>query len=160
MPGVKTIGRGDDFFNTIFRQTGAGKHVPKAEFIDLEPTVIDEVFTGTYHQLFHREQLITGKEFTIPKGTTLLAWRLLILPWTEFGNWLTSAQVFRASWFSTALDRELVQSIPCFSVSYGKKSKLEFSIYPAPHVPTIVIKSTTLSSLPIPPWRTLIVLSW
>ncbi|THG09492.1 hypothetical protein TEA_000137 [Camellia sinensis var. sinensis] len=29
---------------------------------DLEPTVIDEVRTGTYRQLFHPEQLISGKE--------------------------------------------------------------------------------------------------
>nr|KAF6452890.1 hypothetical protein HJG59_008202 [Molossus molossus] len=39
-----------------------GKHVPRAVFVDLEPTVIDEVRTGTYRQLFHPEQLITGKE--------------------------------------------------------------------------------------------------
>ena len=31
-------------------------------FVDLEPTVVDEVRTGTYRQLFHPEQLITGKE--------------------------------------------------------------------------------------------------
>ena len=30
--------------------------------MDLEPTVIDEVRTGTYRQLFHPEQLISGKE--------------------------------------------------------------------------------------------------
>merc|ERR1712167_116763 len=42
--------------------TGAGKHVPRAVFLDLEPTVIDEVRTGTYRQLFHPEQLISGKE--------------------------------------------------------------------------------------------------
>lgn len=42
--------------------TGAGKHVPRAVFIDLEPTVVDEVRSGTYRQLFHPEQLITGKE--------------------------------------------------------------------------------------------------
>ena len=29
---------------------------------DLEPTVVDEVRTGTYRQLFHPEQLISGKE--------------------------------------------------------------------------------------------------
>ena len=33
-----------------------------AVFVDLESTVIDEVRTGTYCQLFHPEQLITGKE--------------------------------------------------------------------------------------------------
>ena len=31
-------------------------------FVDLEPTVIDEIRTGTYRQLFHPEQLISGKE--------------------------------------------------------------------------------------------------
>lgn len=62
MAGDKTIGGGDDAFNTFFSETGAGKHVPRAVFVDLEPTVIDEVRTGTYRQLFHPEQLISGKE--------------------------------------------------------------------------------------------------
>lgn len=62
MPGDKTVGGGDDAFNTFFSETGAGKHVPRAIFVDLEPTVIDEVRTGTYRQLFHPEQLISGKE--------------------------------------------------------------------------------------------------
>uniref|UniRef100_A0A4W3H632 Tubulin alpha 1b n=1 Tax=Callorhinchus milii TaxID=7868 RepID=A0A4W3H632_CALMI len=62
MPSEKTIGGGDDSFNTFFSETGAGKHVPRAVFVDLEPTVIDEVRNGTYRQLFHPEQLITGKE--------------------------------------------------------------------------------------------------
>jgi hypothetical protein len=34
----------------------------RAVFIDLEPTVVDEIRTGTYRQLFHPEQLISGKE--------------------------------------------------------------------------------------------------
>ena len=62
MPTDKTIGGGDDAFNTFFSETGAGKHVPRAVFVDLEPTVIDEVRSGTYRQLFHPEQLISGKE--------------------------------------------------------------------------------------------------
>merc|ERR1719266_3075730 len=62
MPSDKTVGGGDDSFNTFFSETGAGKHVPRAVFVDLEPTVVDEVRTGTYRQLFHPEQLITGKE--------------------------------------------------------------------------------------------------
>lgn len=57
-----TPGVADDAFNTFFSETGAGKHVPRAIFVDLEPTVIDEVRTGTYRQLFHPEQLISGKE--------------------------------------------------------------------------------------------------
>ena len=62
MPSDKTIGGGDDAFNTFFSETGSGKHVPRCVFVDLEPTVVDEVRTGTYRQLYHPEQLISGKE--------------------------------------------------------------------------------------------------
>ena len=30
--------------------------------VDLEPTVLGEVRTGAYHQLFHPEQLFSGKD--------------------------------------------------------------------------------------------------
>ena len=55
-------GQSDDSFSTFFAETGAGKHVPRAVFVDLEPTVVDEVRTGAYRQLFHPEQMVTGKE--------------------------------------------------------------------------------------------------
>ena len=51
-PSVPNTGR-DDSFSTFFAETGAGKHVPRAVFVDLEPSVTDEVRTGTYRQLFH-----------------------------------------------------------------------------------------------------------
>jgi hypothetical protein len=44
MPSDKTIGGGDDSFNTFFSETGAGKHVPRAVFVDLEPTVVGWYF--------------------------------------------------------------------------------------------------------------------
>ncbi|KAI8087912.1 alpha tubulin [Gilbertella persicaria] len=40
-------------FSTFFSETGNGKYVPRTVFVDLEPTVVDEVRTGTYRQLFH-----------------------------------------------------------------------------------------------------------
>lgn len=55
-------GAGHDAFDTFFSETDAGKYVPRAVFVDLEPSVIDEVRTGVYKQLFHPEQLISGKE--------------------------------------------------------------------------------------------------
>ncbi|MBA0589522.1 hypothetical protein Gorai_018265 [Gossypium raimondii] len=62
MPSDTSMGVAHDAFNTFFSETGSGKHVPRAVFVDLEPTVIDEVRTGPYRQLFHPEQLISGKE--------------------------------------------------------------------------------------------------
>ena len=38
-----TTGEYDDSFSTFFSTTGTGKHVPRALFVDLEPSVIDEV---------------------------------------------------------------------------------------------------------------------
>ncbi|KAE8662691.1 hypothetical protein F3Y22_tig00113156pilonHSYRG00064 [Hibiscus syriacus] len=54
MPGDETVGRDGN--------GPAGKRVSRAVFVDLEPTVIDEVRTGPYRQLFHPEQLISDKE--------------------------------------------------------------------------------------------------
>ncbi|CAL1145277.1 unnamed protein product, partial [Cladocopium goreaui] len=71
MPSDKTIGGGDDAFNTFFSETGAGKHVPRCVMVDLEPTVVDEVRTGTYRQLFHPEQLISGKEVDYGKKSKI-----------------------------------------------------------------------------------------
>jgi tubulin alpha len=52
----------DSGFSTFFSETGSGKHVPRALFVDLEPNVIDEIKTGTYRSLFHPETLVTGTE--------------------------------------------------------------------------------------------------
>ena len=40
MPGDKTVGYGTDSFNTFFSEMESGQHVPRAIFIDLEPSVI------------------------------------------------------------------------------------------------------------------------
>ncbi|GFY53672.1 tubulin alpha-1A chain [Trichonephila inaurata madagascariensis] len=152
MPSDKTLGGGDDSFNTFFSETGAGKHVPRAVFVDLEPTVVDEVRTGTYRQLFHPEQLITGKEdaannyarghYTIGKEIVDLVLDRI----RKLADQCTGLQGFlifhsfgggTGSGFTSLLMERL-------SVDYGKKSKLEFSIYPAPQVginyqpPTVV----------------------
>lgn len=142
MPSDKTVGSGDDSFNTFFSETGSGKHVPRAVFVDLEPTVVDEVRTGTYRQLFHPEQLITGKEdaannyarghYTIGKEIVdLVMDRIRKL--SDKCSGLQGFLIFHSfgggtgSGFTSLLMERL-------SVDYGKKSKLEFSIYPAPQV--------------------------
>ncbi|XP_017629851.1 tubulin alpha chain-like isoform X1 [Gossypium arboreum] len=58
----RTVGGGDHAFNTFFSETGAGKHPLRSKFLDLEPTVVDEVRTGAYRQLFQPEHFISAKE--------------------------------------------------------------------------------------------------
>ena len=43
IPSDKAVGDGDDSFSTFFCETGSGKHVPRAVFVDLEPSVIGKV---------------------------------------------------------------------------------------------------------------------
>merc|ERR1712093_56183 len=148
MPSDKTIGGGDDAFNTFFSETGAGKHVPRCVFLDLEPTVIDEVRTGTYRQLFHPEQLISGKEdaannfarghYTIGKEIVdLVLDRLRKLADNCTG--LQGFMVFNACGGGTGsgLGCLLLERL---SVDYGKKSKLSFTIWSCPQVATAVVE--------------------
>ena len=47
MPSDTTLGGGDDSFNTFFSETSAGKHVPRAVFLDLEPSVVGKLVSYT-----------------------------------------------------------------------------------------------------------------
>ncbi|XP_078470433.1 tubulin alpha chain-like [Lampetra planeri] len=138
----------DSSFNTFFSETGSGKHVPRAIFIDLEPSVIDGVRTGPYKQLFHPEQLISGKEdaannyarghYTIGKQiveTVVDRIRKLSERCTGLQGFLLfhSFGGGTGSGFTSLLMERL-------SADYGKKSKLEFCIYPAPQVSTAVVE--------------------
>jgi len=138
----------DDSFSTFFSTTGSGKHVPRAVFVDLEPTVVDEVRTGTYRQLFHPEQLITGKEdaannyarghYTIGKEQIEVTVDR-IRRMADQCSGLQGFLIFHSfgggtgSGFGSLLLERL-------SVDYGKKSKLGFSIYPAPQVSTAIVE--------------------
>jgi len=41
--GAVHVGNRNDSFSTFFSETGAGKHVPRAVFVDLEPTVVGKL---------------------------------------------------------------------------------------------------------------------
>merc|ERR1711943_171591 len=139
---------GDDAFNTFFSETGSGKHVPRTVFIDLEPTVVDEVRTGTYRQLYHPEQLISGKEdaannyarghYTVGKEVVDLVLDRL-RKGADQCTGLQGFMVFHAfgggtggGFASLLLER--------LSVDYGRKAKILFSVYPSPQCSTAVVE--------------------
>ena len=45
LPTDDTVGVADDSFNTFFSETSSGKHVPRALFIDMEPSVIGKNYS-------------------------------------------------------------------------------------------------------------------
>ncbi|KAF8570828.1 hypothetical protein P879_03217 [Paragonimus westermani] len=146
--GQRVDGKGDDSFTTFFNDTGSGRHVPRAVFVDLEPTVVDEIRRGTYRQLFHPEQIISGKEdaannyarghYTVGKEVIdQVMDRIRKLADQCAG--LQGFLIFHSfgggtgSGFTSLLMERL-------SVDYGKKAKLEFAVYPAPHIATAVVE--------------------
>ncbi|XP_071086599.1 tubulin alpha-2/alpha-4 chain-like [Haliotis cracherodii] len=148
MPSDRTIGDGDDSFNTFFMESDEGKLVPRAVLADLEPTVVDEVRTGTYSQLFHPENLISGKEDAAnnyARGYNSTGKEIIdpvldrIRNLAEHCNGLQGFLVFHSfgggtgSGFTALLMERL-------SSNYGKKSKLQFSVYPAPNISTAMVE--------------------
>lgn len=140
--------KGSESHLTFFSESGSGKRVPRAVFVDLEPTVIDEVRTGPYRQLFHPEQLITGNEdaannyarghYTVGKEIVdEVVDRIGRL--AERCSGLQGFMLFHSfgggtgSGFAALLAERL-------SVAFGKKSKLEVAIYPAPEMSTSVVE--------------------
>jgi len=135
-------------FDTFFSETGNGKYVPRCVYFDLEPSVVDEVKVGKYSKLFHPDQMITGKEdaannyarghYTVGKehvDTVLDRIRKL----TENCDGLQGFLVFHSvgggtgSGFGALLLERL-------SVDYGKKSKLDFCVFPSPQISTSVVE--------------------
>ncbi|XP_011147495.1 tubulin alpha chain [Harpegnathos saltator] len=147
MPSDKASGS-NNCFNTFFNETSSGKMVPRAVMVDLEPTVVDEVRTGVYKQLYHPEQLITGKEDAAnnyARGHYSIGSEVIesvmdrVRRLTDQCTGLQGFFVFHSfgggtgSGFTSLLMEKL-------SDDYGRKSKLEFVIYPAPQVSTAVVE--------------------
>ncbi|CAI5454039.1 unnamed protein product [Caenorhabditis angaria] len=132
----------------FFSESNNGKHVPRAIYVDLEPTVLDEIRNGVYCNLFHPDQIINGKEDAAnnyARGHYTIGKELIdvvldrVRKQCENCEGLQGFLVFHSfgggtgSGFSSLLMERL-------SVEYGKKSKLEFSVYPAPQVSTSVVE--------------------
>ncbi|EGS23041.1 uncharacterized protein CTHT_0015250 [Thermochaetoides thermophila DSM 1495] len=138
----------DTGFSTFFSETGQGKYVPRTIYCDLEPNVVDEVRTGPYRGLFHPEHMITGKEDAsnnYARGHYTVGKELIdqvldkVRRVADNCSGLQGFLVFHSfgggtgSGFGALLMERL-------SVDYGKKSKLEFCVYPAPQTATSVVE--------------------
>ncbi|KAJ0183541.1 hypothetical protein K1T71_001517 [Dendrolimus kikuchii] len=146
--GILAFFDNDNSCGPFFNQTGAGKVVPRVVMIDLEPTPIDEIRTGAYRHLFHPTSLLTGKEdaasnfargyFGVGREMIDLALNRIRLV-AEDCQFLQGFIIIRSfgggtgSGFTALLLEGLVRD-------YGKLSKIEFAIYPAPKISPIIVE--------------------
>nr|5MJS_E Chain E, Tubulin alpha-1 chain [Schizosaccharomyces pombe 972h-]5MJS_F Chain F, Tubulin alpha-1 chain [Schizosaccharomyces pombe 972h-]5MJS_G Chain G, Tubulin alpha-1 chain [Schizosaccharomyces pombe 972h-]5MJS_H Chain H, Tubulin alpha-1 chain [Schizosaccharomyces pombe 972h-] len=138
----------NDGFGTFFSETGQGKFVPRSIYVDLEPNVIDQVRTGPYKDLFHPEQMVTGKEDAsnnYARGHYTVGKEMIdsvlerIRRMADNCSGLQGFLVFHSFGGGTGsgLGALLLERL---NMEYGKKSNLQFSVYPAPQVSTSVVE--------------------
>jgi len=134
--------------SSLFSETAGGKFVPRAILFDLDPSTVGEVRTGPYRKLFHPEQLISGKEdaannfarghYTVGKEKVDICLEK-IRKMADNCSGLQGFFIFHSvgggtgSGFGSLLLERL-------STEFGKKSKLDFCVYPSPQVSTCVVE--------------------
>jgi len=138
----------DDNCDSFFSQSTKGKFCPRAIFCDLEPTVVDQTRAGEFRKLFHPSQLISGKEdasnnyarghYTVGRNMIdTLTDKMRKL--AENCDALQGFTVFHSFGGGTGsgLTALLMKQI---AAEFGKKSKLQFSIYPSPQISSAVVE--------------------
>ncbi|KAF3656611.1 putative malate dehydrogenase, glyoxysomal [Capsicum annuum] len=125
---------------TMYAETLAEKHVPTTIFVDLEPTVIDEVRNAAYRQLFYPEQLISRKKDAVnnfSKGHYNVNKEIVYLCLDRIRKLADNCTALQGFLVFNAIGggagsrlRSLL--LECLSVDYGKKSNIAFTIYSSP----------------------------
>eukprot|EP01068_Selenidium_serpulae_P020681 Selendium_serpulae@DN8985_c0_g1_i1.p1 len=158
-PDGKSAGGGeqqDGAFDTFFVESGEGQFVPRALQIDLEPSVVDEIRSGPYKELFHPECLINSKEdaannyarghYTVGKEMIDLAMdrlRKLAESSTGLQGFVLIASVGggTGSGFGNLLQESIAQE-------FSRKTKMNFSVWPSPKLSSAVVEpyNTVLST--------------
>ncbi|ODV89878.1 hypothetical protein CANCADRAFT_43583 [Tortispora caseinolytica NRRL Y-17796] len=139
---------GDEGFSTFFSESRRGKYVPRTIYVDLEPNVIDEVRTGKYKDLFHPELLISGKEDAAnnyARGHYTVGKELIDPVMDRIRRVADNCDGLQGFLFTHSFGGGTGSGfgsliLERLSVDYGKKSKLEFAVYPAPQVSTSVVE--------------------
>jgi len=138
----------DKYFTTFFEETGAGQFVPRQITVDLEPTVVDDIRTGPFAQMFHPEFLLNGKEdaannfarghYTV--GKEILdqvndRMRKLVDNSNNVQGFIVNHAVGGGT--GSGLGALILERI---AVDYRKKSKIGFEVYPAPNLSTCIVE--------------------
>lgn len=144
----------DDSFTRIFSESSNSNLVPRALFLDLEPTAIDELRTGARRSLYEPSQLVSGKQDTasvFAAGRYTAGKEIIdtamdrIRTLADDCCYLQSFLIFNTAGGGTGsgLGSLLLERL---STEYGKTVKIGFPIYP----------SSKLSYSPTEPYNALL----
>jgi len=138
----------DKYFTTFFEETGTGQFVPRNITVDLEPTVVDDVRTGAYAQMFHPEFLLNGKEDAannFARGHYTVGKEILDQVNDRLRKLVDNSQNVQGFIIHHAVGGGTGSGLGALileriAVDYRKKSKIGFEIYPAPKISTCIVE--------------------
>merc|ERR1712142_401200 len=146
--GKLTEEAADMYFKTFFEETSAGQFVPRNIYVDLEPTVVDDVRRGAYAAMFHPEYLINAKEdaannfarghYTVGKEIMDVVsdrLRKLVDNSENVQGFVATHSVGGGT--GSGLGMLILERL---AVDYRKKSKIGFEIYPSPNISTCIVE--------------------
>jgi len=138
----------DKYFTTFFEETGTGQFVPRNITVDLEPTVVDDVRTGAYAQMFHPEFLLNGKEDAannFARGHYTVGKEILDQVNDRLRKLVDNSENVQGFIIHHAVGGGTGSGLGALileriAVDYRKKSKIGFEIYPAPKLSTCIVE--------------------
>merc|ERR1712142_190023 len=146
--GKLTEEAADMYFKTFFEETSAGQFVPRNIYVDLEPTVVDDVRRGAYAAMFHPEYLINAKEdaannfarghYTVGKEIMDIVsdrLRKLVDNSENVQGFMATHSVGGGT--GSGMGMLILERL---AVDYRKKSKIGFEIYPSPNISTCIVE--------------------
>jgi tubulin alpha len=138
----------DTYFQTFYEETAAGQYVPRNLYVDLEPSVLDDVRRGPYAGLFHSEFLVNGKEdaannfarghYTVGKEIMEIVndrLRKMVDNSENVQGFIVTHSVGGGT--GSGLGMLILERL---AVDFRKKSKLGFEIYPSPNISTCIVE--------------------
>jgi len=147
---VETSPAGDNYYKTFFEETNGGDNqvVPRNLYVDLEPTVIDDVRRGARSGFFHPDFLINGKEdaannfarghYTVGKELMDIVndrVRKLVDNCDNVQGFIVNHPVGGGT--GSGMGMLILERL---AVDYRKKSKIGFEIYPSPNISTCIVE--------------------
>merc|ERR1712176_1471110 len=133
---------------TFFEETHGGQFVPRQITVDLEPTVVDDIRTGPFAQMFHPEFLLNGKEDAannFARGHYTVGKEILDQVNDRLRKLMDNSQNVQGFIIHHAVGGGTGSGLGALileriAVDYRKKSKIGFEVYPAPKISTCIVE--------------------
>merc|ERR1719346_196869 len=138
----------DEYFLTFFEETTAGQFVPRNIYVDLEPTVIDDVRRGKWNRLFHSERYVNGKEDAannFARGHYTVGKEMMDVVNDRVRKLVDNCEnpqgfiVTHAVGGGTGSGMGML-ILERLAVDFRKKSKIGFELYPSPNISTCIVE--------------------